>query len=67
MDKSSKTLKLGAIAVIIVTAVLMITLVSGAIDAEQLKSTLGKSVLVIGVLVLAFIGITAVSTSSKDK
>lgn len=66
MEKSSKTVKLGVIAVITITAVLLLALISGVIDTDQLKSTLVKSVLSIGVVVLAFIGIALV-TSSNDK
>jgi hypothetical protein len=62
-----KTVQFGAVIVVIVTSLLLIGLVVGAIDTEQLKSTLSKSVMVIGILVLASIGIMAIASSSSNK
>ncbi|MES2971222.1 MAG: hypothetical protein V4702_02805 [Patescibacteria group bacterium] len=67
MGKSGKTLQFGAIIVVVATALLLIALVAGAIDTEQLKTTFGKTVLIVGVLVLSSIGILAIVASDDKK
>lgn len=61
----SKTLRLSAIGAILISAVLLIGFIVGAIDSEQLKSTLVKVLAVIGVLALASIAATALGSGKK--
>jgi hypothetical protein len=59
---NSKTLRLSAIIAVLITAVLLISFVLGAIDADQFKSTLGKAAAVIAIMTLASIATLAISS-----
>lgn len=65
MEGSSKTVKLGLISLIVVIAILLVAMILGAIDSEQLKTTAGKTGLIVGIVVIAFIGISAVAGKAK--
>lgn len=58
-------LKMAGIVVIICTASMLIGLIGGLIDKDQLLTGLGKTILVIGILVLSGIGIGALTSSKK--
>ncbi len=62
----NKTLKISGIIVIVVVAALLIALVLGAVEFEELKTTLGKTVLVVGIAALATIGVTALAGNNKS-
>ncbi|MCA9332869.1 hypothetical protein KDA00_03270 [Candidatus Saccharibacteria bacterium] len=65
LSQMNKTVKLGGIMVVIVVTILPIALVLGAIEFEQLKTTAGKSILVIGTVVLGTIGVMTLASSDK--
>jgi predicted RND superfamily exporter protein len=64
--KSMKTLQLSGILAVLITAVLGIALVLGAIDTEQLKKTLVKSLLVVAIIALSCIVVVAIANANKN-
>jgi Na+-driven multidrug efflux pump len=62
----SKTLRLSAVAAVLITATLLVGFVLGAINADQLKSTLGKTLAVIAIIALASVAAVAI-TSNKQQ
>lgn len=51
--------RLSSIAVIIIISIFMIGFIFGVVESQQLREVFVKSILVIGVLALAFIGIAS--------
>lgn len=62
----SKVLQISAVVAIFIITLLLIGLVLEIIDMEQLKTTLGKSLLILGILAVATFLITAISKVNQD-
>lgn len=60
----AKTLRLSAVTAVMITAILLIGFITGAIDSDQLKSTLGKALAIIGILALTSIATVAITRKS---
>jgi hypothetical protein len=63
---NSKTLRLSAVVAVLVTSALLIGFILNLVNAEQLKTTLTKTLLVIGVIALTTLGVIAISGNKPD-
>ncbi len=61
----SNTLKMGLMLIVIIVALLLISVIGGLISQDYFKETVTKSVMIIGVATLAFIGIAAIAKNGK--
>ena len=65
MNKISKNLQFGGIAVVIIMALVLLSFIFGWIDKDQMQDTLAKAIAAVLVVVLASIAVSSIAGSNK--